>query len=487
MSPDWRRPVVVTHRWLGTACCLLFMAWFTSGIVMMYARMPHLAPAEGLARLSALDLASARLAPVDAARALNAVPERVRVGMLSGRPVYRFLERGVETTVFADDGQRLRGLTADEAVAEARRFAPERPSTVLYDARLDDVDQWTLEDRRLLPFHRVTLGDQLGTRIYVSDQTGEVVTKTTSMTRRWAYAGAVVHWLYFTPLRRHATLWSRVILALSLAGTVTCVLGLAWGVYSARQSPYAGWMRWHHLVGLVFGLTSFTWVFSGALSLEPLGWHPSRSPTTAQREAFSGGPLRLEAFSLDALRSAVRAGSQDPGVRPRELELLQFHGRPRVMIDGRAADDVDRNALTAAAREAMPGAAVEDVEWLDAYDAYYYDRDGELPLPVMRARFADAQRTWLYVDPRRAEIARKEERLTRLDRWLYHGLHSLDFPFLYYKRPLWDVVLISLSLGGLMSSVTVLVPVWRRLSRRGRRLYSWTRTREVSADASSRS
>jgi hypothetical protein len=135
----------------------------------------------------------------------------------------------------------------------------------------------------------------------------------------------------------------------------------------------------------------------------------------------------------------------------------------------------------------MPGAAVEDVEWLDAYDAYYYDRDGELPLPVMRARFADAQRTWLYVDPRRAEIARKEERLTRLDRWLYHGLHSLDFPFLYYKRPLWDVVLISLSLGGLMSSVTILVPVWRRLSRRGRRLYSWTRTREVSADASSRS
>ena len=36
------------------------------------------------------------------------------------------------------------------------------------------------------------------------------------------------------------------------------------------------------------------------------------------------------------------------------------------------------------------------------------------------------------------------ERASRWNRWLYHGFHSLDFPFLYYKRPLWDIVVILL-------------------------------------------
>ena len=57
----------------------------------------------------------------------------------------------------------------------------------------------------------------------------------------------------------------------------------------------------------------------------------------------------------------------------------------------------------------------------------------------------------------------------RWNRWLYHGLHSLDFPFLYNRRPLWDVVLIVLSAGGLVLSATTLVPSWRRLARHARR------------------
>ena len=105
------------------------------------------------------------------------------------------------------------------------------------------------------------------------------------------------------------------------------------------------------------------------------------------------------------------------------------------------------------------------MSWLDQYDAYYYDRNRRLSLPVLRVRYNDPQRTWLYFDPKRGAIARKEERLTRLNRWLYHGFHSLDFPFLYYRRPLWDVVVIALSLGGLVLSATTLTASWRRLRR----------------------
>jgi hypothetical protein len=126
--------------------------------------------------------------------------------------------------------------------------------------------------------------------------------------------------------------------------------------------------------------------------------------------------------------------------------------------------------LIDAAARAMPGVGIRDMTWLDAYDSYYYDRSGSLSLPVLRVTYADAQGTALYLDPRRGAIARKEERLTRLNRWLYHGLHSLDFPFLYGSRPLWDVVVIVLCLGGVAVSATTLWPGWKRVGRHVRRL-----------------
>jgi hypothetical protein len=61
------------------------------------------------------------------------------------------------------------------------------------------------------------------------------------------------------------------------------------------------------------------------------------------------------------------------------------------------------------------------------------------------------------------------ERGSRWNRWLYHGFHSLAFPFMYYKRPPWDIIIIVLSLGGIAISVTSGLPAWRRLVRHTRR------------------
>src|SRR5215831_1637291 len=82
--------LLLTHRWLGIAGCLLFAAWFLSGIVMMYARMPELSREERLARLPVLDLSTARLSLADAASAAGIRGGRVVVSMRGTRPVYRF-------------------------------------------------------------------------------------------------------------------------------------------------------------------------------------------------------------------------------------------------------------------------------------------------------------------------------------------------------------------------------------------------------------
>jgi hypothetical protein len=116
----------------------------------------------------------------------------------------------------------------------------------------------------------------------------------------------------------------------------------------------------------------------------------------------------------------------------------------------------------------MPHGPMQDAVWLQEYDAYYYNQDGNRPLPVLRVRYADPDSTWLYLDPHLGTMTR-QDRGARWNRWLYHGLHNLDFPFLYYKRPLWDAVVILLSIGGLVLSATTLVPTWHRLARHARR------------------
>lgn len=512
---DWWRWAIYVHRWLGIAGCLLFVMWFVSGVVMVYARMPRLTAEERLFRLQPVDLARVAVTPADAAGRLGGLrPDRLRLGMLGDRPVYRFLADGSWTTAFADTGEPFAGFTPRQALDAVRAFVPEHAGTATHAGFLTSPDQWLLDGGlpRFLPMHRVSLGDAAETYLYVSDRTGEAVMKTTAPGRFWGYMGAVLHWTYFTPFRQQAWLWKWSIIWASLIGCVMCLTGLLVGLWryspSARyrlkrqpsHSPYAGWMWWHHYAGLLFGLFTFTWALSGALSLTPWDWAPGTAPTARQASAVAGGPFDLALLTVDRLRAAARVLAAD--FTPKEYELLQFAGTPLMMayrppgaydianwtnpdlraitsaqlsLDHRltrvgvpgahAFTRLPDEAVLAAARAAMPDASVDEAMWLDDYDAYYYDRRGRKPLPVLRVRFADPQRTWLYLDPQHAAIVLKHERLSRWNRWLYHGLHSLDFPVLYRSRPAWDVVVVLLSAGGLVLSVTTMAPAWRRLRR----------------------
>jgi hypothetical protein len=296
-----------------------------------------------------------------------------------------------------------------------------------------------------------------------------------------------------------------------------CLAGLATGIwrYSLSRryrlkgirahSPYAGLLWWHHYAGLLFGVVTFTWALSGALSLNPGNWSPGTAPTTQQTQGVAGGPLLLDRLTLQKLRDGSTALTNAFIVK--ELEVIQFRGElflmayrspaadqqapwtstdlrailsPQLRIDHRLVSvdhpahglftRFDNDAVLSAAREAMPDTRIADATWLDAYDAYYYDRQAMKPLPMLRVRYANPQQTWLYLDPQHGLVSLRYERRSRINRWLYHGLHSLDFPFLYDRRPLWDIVVILLSIGGLALSATTVVAAWHRLRRHARRI-----------------
>ena len=516
---DWRKLLAYTHRWLGIAGCVLFVAWFVSGIVMMYARMPGLADEERLARAAVLDLSAVALSPAEAAEKASVRVTNVQVGMLRGRPIYRFRGRE-QTVVFADTGELFGGMVDEREAREvARLYAPGYSGEIRLAEYLTEPDQWTIQSRGQLPMFRFALDDEAATHLYVSEVTGNVELRTSRAERFWGYLGPVFHWVYFTPLRVNGPLWTQFIIWSSLIGCVMCVTGIVWGLwrFSPRSrfrlkrvpsvSPYAGWMKWHHVSGLIFGLVTLTWTYSGLLSMGPFNWFRSPPPGQAERDASTGGPLKVELLTIDSMRAAVAAIG--PSFAPKELESMQFRGEPhwmayRAPTTGEAAlwmnigllpraprpqlehryvsaINPERGAITTFGREAMteialaamPGVPVQDSVWIDEYDGYYYDPRGSRTLPVLRVRYADANETWLYLDPGRGGIVQRSGKVSRLRRWLYQGFHSLDFPFLYFKRPLWDIVVILLSVGGAVLSFTTMLPAIRRLRRHGRAVMAW--------------
>jgi hypothetical protein len=511
---DWKTALIYLHRWMGIVLGLVFVVWFVSGVAMMYVGMPRLSAAERLGHMKPLDLSTARIEPVDAARNNDLPGRQVRVEMFyDGRPIYRF-DGG--TKVYADTGERVPGASALDAVAFVQRWIPQYASSVRYDGYVVNSDQWTLGERRgTLPLHRIAVGDPAGTHYYISEATGEPTMKTDRRSRVLGYVSAVLHWTYFTSFRRNQPLWIQSVAWASLIGAAMTLMGLIVGIVRTRwigyyrmrsgpsHSPYVGWMKWHHYVGLIFGAVTMTWAFSGAMSLDrPFPSMRTAPPTPAQRTAVSRTPFRIETITLANVRAALK--QFEPSFVPKELEVMQFQGEPyfigarppapysyeheigsndersqsatraeHLIVPALAPDrgpfrKFDDNSMWTIAKAAMPDVPMRDAAWLTEYDSYYYDQYGNRPLPVLRVRYSDEAATWLYLEPSLGTMT-KQDRPGRWKRWLYHGLHSLDFPFLYRSRPLWDIVLIVFSTGGLVLSATTLVPSWRRLARHARR------------------
>jgi hypothetical protein len=120
-------------------------------------------------------------------------------------------------------------------------------------------------------------------------------------------------------------------------------------------------------------------------------------------------------------------------------------------------------------KRAVNGAAIASFRLLNEYDSYYYDRKYKKPLPVLEVKLADSASTWFYIDLASGLPVNRYESSGRWERWLYHGLHSLDFPGLWNRRPLWDIVVILVSLGGIFLSYTGVRIALRRLRFKTRR------------------
>lgn len=385
----------------------MFTVWFASGMVMVFAGFPSLEDARRLAALP--PLAVDETLPVPAV-ALARIPARgrIRLGMLAGRPVYRFAD-GDRSAGIVDAWTGKDAAPADpkSLISPAQLFfasADARWTSTLVTAR----DQWTVTSPAAaqFPLLRFAAADRAHTEVYVSAKTAEVVQVTTRRTRGLAWAGAIPHWIYPIALRRHAAAWRWLVIGVAVLGAFGSLSGLVLGVWMWRGgSPYRKqWMRWHHILGLFFGVFSFTWVGSGAWSLEPFRMG---TRAAARRSATSGEVLETDQLARFTVEPGLALALCRREIEPREIELVRIGERPYYLC----RQSPDETRVVAADR---PSAAATRV-----------------PRPAVVVSDADA-----------------------LDRWLFRGLHCFELPFLPPRSRAWYTVVLALSVAGLTFSVT---------------------------------
>jgi uncharacterized membrane protein len=477
---------------MGVFFCLLFFSWFMSGMVLMYWDYPSVSTVDRLDRAPALDPSRIRLSPQAAyARLQNDVtPDLVKLDMFDGRPVYRFRYGDAESMVSAEDGQERIDFPPDVTLRIASSWTGQPGAAAKVEENTEE-DQWTVSEefRDLRPMRKYTWPD--GEEVYVSTVTGDVVQYTTRASRIGAYFGAIPHWVYFTPLRKHGRGWSQIVIWASGLGTIAAILGITIGVWmyspskpfryegAASSIPYVGQKRWHLILGLIFGVLACTWTFSGMLSMDPFPNLQSGNSEEAEArfaDALRGMPPSLMAFAGKSPQAAIAAAGSD--FRAKELELTSFAGEPVylaiagahririVPVNGQPTDKFDEDKIIEALGRAAKPASIVNTRLVTQYESYYRDRHNELPLPVIYVQLDDPAKSGYYVDPTTARIVQSYNSNSRWNRWLYHGLHSIDLPWLYKHRPAWDLVMLTLLMGGASLCVTSLLLAWQVLRRK---------------------
>ncbi len=455
------------HRWLGIALGLMVLLWFLSGLVMLFVARPQLDETERLAGLPALNAEHVRVSPAAAWQALGLAgePAAIRLSAADGRPAYRILANKQWHAVDAENGHILVAFDSTKARQLVQTYAGEQAVKAVTTV---DVDQWTVYRRfdPLRPFWQVALAD--GRHFYISTRSGEVVLDTTSSERALNWLGSVIHWVYITPLRQNTPLWRNLVLWGSFLALVLTVSGLWLGWQSLRLrntysegrfTPYrAPWKRWHHLLGLSGGIVVLTWLFSGWLSLAPIG--------LAVGPQKPGGAAALLISELNL--------HPTPSADSREIEWLRLGaslvridkqaGNSQISLDGKAAYAALPLKEIESAVRGMRIGGVTHSAWLHEPDNRYFGlRHHPRAFPVARIELDDPDTTVLYISPRNGRIEVVSNRHDFAHRWLYQGLHRFDVPVLVDFPLLRDLAVIALSLLGIALTLTGCVLGWRRM------------------------
>src|SRR5262249_34097218 len=142
---------------------------------------------------------------------------------------------------------------------------------------------------------------------------------------------------------------------------------------------YAGLTRWHYMTGVIFGVFSLTWVFSGLLSMEPFLWASGGGTGNRISQALRGGPLDLASFSKLDLSIGNSKEIEFLRIQDEQYYLIRSDSDEPLLI---SADSLEvrrhffsTESLISRVKESTPDVSIAESALLSNYDSYYHPNE----------------------------------------------------------------------------------------------------------------
>lgn len=480
-----KRILYSLHRILGTILSILFVIWFLSGLVMIYHTFPKITDQEKYLHANILPQSETCIDTFLLMIADQEKIEKLKLTSFDNNPYFEIATPDSSYRITASSDMKV--ITAP-SYSQIEGYAQKWcEADITQVDTLTELEQWIPFDRyrKDFPIYKFYFADDNRHQLYISSQTGEALQFTNSDDRFWSWLGPIPHWIYLTSLRQHTQLWIDVIVVLSGLGAIMSLSGLWIGVQSYLQSykkkkkwnsPYQKPLyKWHHVLGFVFGIFVFTFVFSGMMSLVDIPqWLIKTKKTSVQEQIFSPKPVILENYRLSLQKVLDTYSHQVKSVEWSSIGEKPFY---KIVVDDQqlvvdaSTDSVRLLELKEQdIRQYIANIHNEPMQviLLDEYDNYYISRKKILPLPVYKVEISDEDNSTYYINPRTAEVKYFNAN-TKARKWTYQALHSFSVKWLLDKPILWNVVMWCVMLGGTFVSFTGLALSVQYLKRKLKR------------------
>lgn len=477
------------HSVTGTVIAVLFFMWFATGLVLIYHPYPRLDEQRQNHMRESIQADSLQPISYYTDSLERDTVQAVTVSQRLGQALIRVSTADSSYTFCSDTTQARRKVTYDDVEAIASQWISATPVRV---DTLKERAQWVLYERyeRAMPIYKFTYDDAEGHQLFISGKTGEVQQLTTRSQRIWSWPGAIPHKFYYPCIRKDVDVWKTVI----TTGGIICLLAALTGFMRGLSVQHMAFRKkgrlvspfkkpvykWHHVLGLIFGIFIIGWGISGSLAMQkvPKWLVPyDKEYSMYAPDIWEGDSLPLHAYRLDyrkvlqAYPDVKRIDWHVVGGKPVYIAVVDSS---EVYID--ASDTVPQplNVTKESVEEAMRHLYGDDVpvsvQLMTEYDEYYMaSYDTHPPLPVYKVRIADSDGSTYYIGTD-TDYCRYFNNNKKARKWLFGAMHYLNIRCIVSHPALWHTCIWLLCLAGMIVSFTGIVLGMRYIRRRFRKL-----------------
>lgn len=459
------------HRVLGTVICLFFFMWFVSGLVLIYHHFPDITDEQKYEKAESLPSLLPDLHNILAYHQIEeGKVKSLSIKSFQGQALFSIKTKDSTYLFCADTTQDVFPITSKtiDNVVKSWVNAPITKIDTIYQR-----DQWIMYSSYMhkMPMYKYYFNDAEKHQLYISTKTAEVQQMTDKHQRLWAWIGSIPHKFYIPAIRKNADNWIKLIQTAGIIALLAALSGIYVGAdvlyrqYKKRRelkSPYKMFeYKWHHILGLIFGIFMVTFAFSGTMALQkiPQWVIKTHGYYRVKDSQMRGSHLNLGNFITD-YRTIL---AQYPNVK--RIKWTHFQDTPvydiianneRICIDASSVEPKElflSSENIGKAIHKLHKKEVYKISLINEYEEYYISKWSKLPLPAYKVTIKNDDHSCYYIDPKTGDF-KYLNKSKEAKKWIFSGLHYLNIKWLLLHPILWTIAIWTLCLGGASVSFT---------------------------------